>query len=78
MGQNERKAYLEAIRERYKKASKSEKSAILDEFCAVCGYHRKYAIRVLSTRPKPPPRKPGRKPRYDHQKLLPVLKLDFG
>jgi len=25
----------------------TEKKTILDEFCAVCGYNRKYAIRVL-------------------------------
>lgn len=74
MGQNERKAYLEAIRRRYKKARKSEKSAILNEFSMVCGYHRKYAIRLLSTRTKRQKRAPGRKPRYEHQRLLPVLK----
>jgi hypothetical protein len=42
---------------RYKKANRNEKTAILDEFCATCGYHRKHAIRVLKgfkrfTKPK--------------------------
>ena len=49
MGQHEKKAYLQHIKPRYKKASKAGKQRILDEFCAVCGYHRKYAIRALNT-----------------------------
>jgi hypothetical protein len=40
--------YLMAIRERYRNASKKDKTMILDEFCTVCGYHRKYAIRLLN------------------------------
>jgi ribosomal protein L33 len=32
---------------RYKRASRKEKTLILDEFCAACGYHRKHAIRLL-------------------------------
>ena len=46
MGKNERQAYLNAIRTRYRRARKKIKVTILDEFCAVCGYHRKYAIRL--------------------------------
>ena len=48
MGKNERQAYLKAIRSRYRRAGKKTKVTILDEFCAVCGYHRKYAIRLLN------------------------------
>jgi transposase InsO family protein len=40
--------YLKAIFSRYQKASKTLRSRILDEFCQVCGYNRKYAIRLLS------------------------------
>jgi len=40
--------YLKAIYVRYRKASKPLRSRILDEFCQVCGYNRKYAIRLLS------------------------------
>jgi hypothetical protein len=40
--------YLTAIRERYQRASKHDKTMILDECCIVCGYHRKYAIRLLN------------------------------
>jgi len=32
---------------------KKVKVTILDEFCAVCGYHRKYAIRLLNQGAKP-------------------------
>jgi hypothetical protein len=39
----------EAIRQRYLSASKSEKTRILDEFVAMTKYHRKHAIRVLTT-----------------------------
>ena len=40
--------YLAAIQARYKKAKNIEKKMILDEFCTVCGYNRKYAIRLLN------------------------------
>jgi hypothetical protein len=59
--------YLKAIYIRYKKVSKPLRARILDEFCQVCRYNRKYAIRLLNgaapqkpkaTRPK------GRRPTY--------------
>ena len=45
------------------KASKKEKGRMLDEFCALTDYNRKYAGRVLSKaaaqkRGKPPPGRP--------------------
>ena len=53
MGKNERQAHLKAIRSRYRNAGKKAKVTILDEFCAVCEYHRKYAIRLLNLPGKP-------------------------
>ncbi len=47
MGKQEKKGYLLAICKRYHHASRREKGKILDEFCTVCGYNRKYAIRRL-------------------------------
>ncbi|HLC06618.1 MAG TPA: ISNCY family transposase [Candidatus Babeliales bacterium] len=47
MGHKEKKAYLAAIRKRYRKGNKELKTRILDEFCAVCKYHRKYASNLL-------------------------------
>jgi len=42
-----RREYLRAIYDRYRRGSPKQKGAILDEFCRVCDYHRKYAIRLL-------------------------------
>jgi len=47
--------YLKAIYLRYKKVSKPFRARILDEFCQVCDYNRKYAIRLLNG---PAPQKP--------------------
>jgi hypothetical protein len=77
MGKQERRAYLEAIRTRYRRAGKAGKSAILDEFCAVCSYHRKYALRLLSARykrGKDMTRKPGPASRYDTPELVETLR----
>lgn len=49
--------YLRAIYERYREGTREEKGRILDEFCRVTGYHRKYAVRRLNGPP------PGAKPR---------------
>ena len=38
---------LRAIRNRYKDASKKDKSRMLDEFVAIVGCHRKHAVRLL-------------------------------
>ena len=56
-----RKDYLQRIYQRYRNAGGSEKRHILDEFCANCGYHRKYAIRLLNG--APPASKPVSRPR---------------
>src|SRR6266849_59591 len=52
MKRSSRKDYLQRIYARYRQASPLQKRRILDEFCANCGYHRKYAIRLLNG---PPP-----------------------
>jgi hypothetical protein len=57
-----KREYVQAIYERYRQARRADKGRILDEFCAVTGYHRKAAIRVL-TGPapgaaRPAPRRP--------------------
>ena len=77
MGKPERRAYLEAIRARYRRARKGNKTTILNEFCAVCGYHRKYALRLLSapfSRAKKPVSKPGPASRYDRPELIEALR----
>jgi len=42
--------YLSLLKERYRKASRKERSTILDEFVKTTGYHRKYAIALLNGR----------------------------
>ena len=71
-----RKEYVEAIVERYQKAGRKEKRQILDEFCRICGYHRKHAIRRLSQarHRKRARRKPGRASRYNKPEILEVLR----
>lgn len=73
MGHKEKTAYLEAIRTRYVQAGRIGKKRILDEFCAVCGYNRKYAIYLLSKPKKRSKRKPGRKSKYRERRFLDVL-----
>jgi hypothetical protein len=40
-------ASLSSYRKRYKKADRAGRSKLLDEFCVMTGYHRKYAITLL-------------------------------
>jgi hypothetical protein len=40
-------SYLDQLRIRYAKASKKDRTVILDEFVATCTYHRKHAIALL-------------------------------
>jgi len=74
MSLQSKREYLGEIRSRYHRAGRAHKSKILDEYCQVCGYDRKYAIKRLAADPQRPRRKPGRQPRYDKERLLPVLK----
>lgn len=73
MSQRSRQEYLERIRVRYQRAGRKYKKIILDEFCEVCGYERKYAIKLVNRPPGPRKRPPGPKPRYGEQELR-VLK----
>jgi hypothetical protein len=52
-----------AVRARYLRADRRGKAAILDEFVASTGYHRKAAIRLLRQGPPPPRRGHGGRPR---------------
>jgi len=61
------KEYVEAIRKRYKRASRNEKGRILDEFTRVTGYHRKGAIRLLRRGTRPPMGRRGRRRQYGQE-----------
>jgi hypothetical protein len=45
-----RRELTKKVRDRYWRASKTEKIKILDEFVANTGYHRKYALALLHNR----------------------------
>jgi hypothetical protein len=64
MVQQSKREYLAAIIKRYATAGRRYKQRILDEFCEVCGYHRKHAIRLLNRRTGRVRRKPGRPATY--------------
>lgn len=71
--------FIETMVLRYRGAkTRIEKSHILGEICATCGFHRKHAIRVLArrsnNRPAASRQKPGRKPRYASPDILRPLK----
>ncbi len=66
MGRGSRWEYFRAIFFRYREASGKQKGRILEEFCRVCGYNRKYAIRKLNG--APPGVKPERKRRRSRHK----------
>ena len=74
MGKHEKRVYLEAIRKRYRRAQRADKGKILDEFCSVCGYQRKYAIRLLGSKFPKSPRRPGRPSQYNQPALVTVLR----
>ena len=72
MGRNSKSEYLRAIWDRYQRAGRRYKSKILDEFCAVCGYSRKYAIGLLGRQPGGRRKKPGPARRYDGRVFKPL------
>jgi hypothetical protein len=73
MSKTSKREYVEAVRRRYANGSKAVKRQILDELCQVCGYHRKYAIRVLNAARRPSGRRAGRPPSYSDPLLQIVL-----
>jgi len=74
MGNAAKREYLFSIIERYRKATRKEKKAILDEFCINCNYNRKYAIRILGVTTKKTRRKSGRKFTYHIPGVIQPLK----
>jgi hypothetical protein len=48
MARQSKREYRRSIHKRYRQGSRKEKTAMLEEFCKVCGYNRKYAIWLLS------------------------------
>lgn len=69
MSLSSKREYLERIHARYQRAGRQHKAKILDEFSAVCGYHRKSALRLLNRRVRIGRKRPGPKPKYDFSRL---------
>jgi hypothetical protein len=77
MSPQSKREYRDTVHLRYKKANRNEKTAILDEFCATCGCHRKHAIRVLrrfKRFTKPKQKKRGKPPLYQNESIIKPLK----
>ncbi len=71
-----RQEYLNLIRERYKNSCRIKKTAILNEFCQVCGYSRKYAIAILNGQIEPTLVRPrGRTLKYTSDFLFHLVRL---
>ncbi len=51
VGPQATREYLSRMRERYERAGRDTKGALLDEVCEVTGYHRKAVIRLLRRAP---------------------------
>jgi transposase InsO family protein len=64
-----KREYLARIKDRYRHAGRGYKSCILDEFCEVCGHHRKHAIRLLNGDGRKKHKKPGRPSKYGKEEI---------
>lgn len=73
MSQLSRNEYLARMRWRYAQRALEGKSRLLDEVCEVCGYERKYAIKLMNQKAPPPRRKAGRKAVYARE-VVAVIK----
>ncbi|MBH0201576.1 MAG: integrase [Nitrospira sp.] len=72
MAQRSNYEYLRVMWQRYQRASRATRSSLLDEVTRVCGYHRKYAIGLLSrtAAPRPPVRRVSRRrPTYSEESI---------
>ena len=67
--------YLSAIRKRYYQARKRDKSKILNELCAVAGYNRKYAIRILAIKHHEGKKLSGRTKTYSERSVRHLKRL---
>jgi hypothetical protein len=69
--------YANAVRGRYQRATKKQKTLILNEFVANTGMHRKAAIRLLNYRDRKHKKRRGR-PRLYGLDVMAELSRQFG
>ena len=72
MGCQSRQEYLKTQRARYRRATRAQKSRILDEGCALFAVHRKSLIRALGRHKGHRGERRGPKPRYGPEVLGPL------
>ena len=70
-----RRELIEAVRERYQSAGRTEKKQIFDEFAEMAGYHRKYAIRVLGSSCRTSTRSPRPERRIYNEAVVTALTI---
>ena len=72
MSNKAKKEYLAEIKKIYHNATKKEKKLILDQFCSICGYNRKYAIRVINSKEDDNRvnKRAGRKKKYHNRQIF--------
>jgi hypothetical protein len=78
MARQSKREYLQSIHERYRRAGRAEKTAMLEEFCKVCGYNRKYAIWLLKrplSQPKAARRRTKRSVTYSKAAITTLAKI---
>jgi hypothetical protein len=75
MTKTTRKELLSAIKQRYLKATREEKTEILNEFCKSTGYNRLYAIRILQAGHQYKSWTRKRPSTYSPELLLLIIKL---
>jgi hypothetical protein len=77
MGKLSMDLYLDNLIKRYKSANRKQKSALLEELCAISGYHKKHASRLLNKKRKRSLRQKetrGRPEKYSESVYLEPLK----
>ena len=77
MSPQAKEEYFEVLYKRYKEAKKKKKTVIISECCAVCGCHRKHAIRRLRGHKrftKPKAKKRGKPSVYNKEAIIRPLK----
>lgn len=78
MSHEVKKQYLNQIKGRYKNSTKKQKQLILTEFCIVCLYSRKHAIRLLNGQCQPRSHRTGPRAKYPKELIKPLKTLWFA
>ena len=79
LSMRERQAISKEMARRYRRAGKRERGLMLDELCALAGYNRSYAARLLREKVHGEPprgrRRRGRRPAYGPELQAPLAKV---